>query len=227
MKRTDLLIERYRILADRYNASIAQEYRQDKTEILTLLTACKMCARAVTEIKNRLWTEYLRLNHQNEKAQRSGVTFLPAVVKLEELKAREKEARDAMAEIGAELLKLLDIWQAAGAAYEELLTFCNANYQGMKKQLGKFYEDAPTFSDLVFVHNLDYKNPRDTGFVENSVDAPLTHCVKEYFIKKILHDPAGKAAAHEAMLHFFPEVMEHAMTVCMDEDGVQRLYDKD
>lgn len=227
MKRTDLLIERYRILADRYNASIAQEYRQDKTEILTLLTACKMCARAVTEIKNRLWTEYLRLNHQNEKVQRSGVTFLPAVVKLEELKAREKEARDAMAEMGAELLKLLDIWQAAGAAYEELLTFCNANYQGMKKQLGKFYEDAPTFSDLVFVHNLDYKNPRDTGFVENSVDAPLTHCVKEYFIKKILHDPAGKAAAHEAMLHFFPEVMEHAITVCMDEDGVQRLYDKD
>ena len=39
MKRTDLLIERYRILADRYNASIAQEYRQDKTELLTLLTA--------------------------------------------------------------------------------------------------------------------------------------------------------------------------------------------
>ena len=51
--------------------------------------------------------------------------------------------------------------------------------------------------------------------------------LKEYFIKKILHDPAGKAAAHEAMLHFFPEVMEHAITVCMDEDGVQRLYDKD
>ena len=85
------------------------------------------------------------------------------------------------------------------------------------KQHVRYFGDLADTSGTSGTHPVSYTH----------LDAPLTHCVKEYFIKKILHDPAGKAAAHEAMLHFFPEIMEHAITVCMDEDGVQRLYDKD
>lgn len=230
IKRTDILIERYHVLVSQHNDLIKKGVMQSKAELLTLLTVCKMRARAFVESKNKLWTEYLRLKHQNEKAQKTGVTFLPAVVKLAELKKREEEARTAMAEMGDALIKLLDMWQAAGATYEELLTLCNANYPGMKKQLKDFYQNntdkQELFSRIVFVHNLDYKNPRDIGFLEDSVDAPLTHCIKEFFLDKMQNDPDIKESVHEAMCRFFPEVMENTLTVRTDEDGIQRLYDK-
>ena len=43
----------------------------------------------------------------------------------------------------------------------------------------------------------------------------------------MLHTAEGRQAAHEAMETVFPEVMENALTLVTDADGVERLIDKD
>ena len=84
-----------------------------------------------------------------------------------------------------------------------------------------------SFATLATAFNLDYKDPRNTGWLEDYIDAPLTHALKAYMQDLMLHTEAGKKAAHEAMNAVFPEIMENAMRMVTDEDGVRHLIDKD
>ena len=59
------------------------------------------------------------------------------------------------------------------------------------------------------------------------MDAPFTHALKAYLLDRMLHTEKGRAAAREAMEAVFPEIMENALTIVTDADGVQRLIDKD
>ena len=63
--------------------------------------------------------------------------------------------------------------------------------------------------------------------MEDCIDAPLTHALKAYMTDLMLHTEAGKKAAHEAMNAVFPEIMENALRMVTDADGVRRLIDKD
>lgn len=80
---------------------------------------------------------------------------------------------------------------------------------------------------MVFVHNLDYKDPRNTGWVEYEIDAPLTHAVKAHWMALVRHTDAGRKAAHKAMNAAFPGITENTLTVITDADGIQHLIDKD
>ena len=75
--------------------------------------------------------------------------------------------------------------------------------------------------------NLDYKDPRNRGWIEDEVDAPLTHAVKAHWIDLMRHTEAGRKAAHEAFEAVFPEIAENALTVVTDADGIRHLIDKD
>lgn len=231
MKNINALLKRREELCEQHNKLLEQGGCPSKQMIQNLLIVYRMLAREITVLHNVRWFEYRRMKHQNERMERAGITFLPAVSRLELLKKQDDEALIGMAELGETLMQLLDKWQAAGASYDELLTFCNANYPGMREQLNDFYngdsDSERDFSGLVFVHNLDYKNPRDTGCIEYEIDAPLTHCIKEYVTESILHNPEAKAVTCEAMAEAFPGIMDHATFMRTDEDGVRRFYDKD
>ena len=59
------------------------------------------------------------------------------------------------------------------------------------------------------------------------MDAPLTHAVKEYYLDLMLHTKEGREAAHSALEASFPEIMENALRLVTDADGVKHLVDKD
>lgn len=122
---------------------------------------------------------------------------------------------------------MLDLWQLAGATFEDLCNLCNRDPAQVRKELLESESTSDSFSGLAMVHNLDYKDPRETGWLEDSVDAPLTHALKAYMQDIMLHTEEGQKAAHAAMEAVFPEIMENAMTVVTGEDGVRRLIDRD
>ena len=136
-------------------------------------------------------------------------------------------AQKELAQVGEEIHQMLELWQVAGATFEDLCNLCNRDPAQVRKMLQASESAEDSFSKLAMVHNLDYKNPKDTGWLEDSVDAPLTHALKAYMLDTMLHTEAGRKAAHEAMKAIFPEIMENAMTVVTDEDGIRHLIDKD
>lgn len=115
-------------------------------------------------------------------------------------------------------------WQSTGATLDDLCSLCNRDPEQVREELDP---TEKLFSEMVFVHNLDYKDPRSTGWVEYEIDAPLTHAVKAHWIDLVRHTEAGRKAAHEAFEAVFPEIAENALTVVTDADGIQHLIDKD
>ena len=231
MKNLQAVVDRMQALAEEHDQYIARDQKPPLRVVQNLLVAYRMYARACTEMHNAYLDEYRRLKHKAAQAERDGVTFLPAKARLEGLHQVSKQLYVAMASAGEGLMLLLDWWQDAGATYDDLLRLCGADYPGMRAMLRDFYsgreDEDISFSDLVFVHNLDYKDPRETGWIEDDVDAPLTHCIKAAWSRKILTDPAVSAAASAAAQAVFPEIWENALTMHMNEDGERELYDKD
>lgn len=232
MKNMDKVMDRLITLGEAYGAAEARDERSSQaTTIRNILVLQRMQARHVMNEHLSYRDEERRLKRAMKKAEQDGVTFLPAVTRLKMLETLEASCRKMMAQNGELLMWLLDWWQEAGATYDDLLRFCGADYPGMRKRLNDFYSkyegDDRSFSGLVFVHNLDYKNPRETGWIEDYVDAPLTHCIKEWQFDKLHNDSRMKAAAHNALMEVFPDIMDNAMVMRTDDDGVKRLYDKD
>ena len=169
-----------------------------------------------------------------KKAEEAGITFSLAEARITQLETDYQKAHQEQIALGWIVMEALDQWQEAGATVRDLCNLCNRDYDQVfttleelmtKYNLGDWRDDR--FSALVCTHNLDYKNPRDTGWIDERVDAPLTHTAKEYMLDIMLHTAEGRQAAHEAMETVFPEVMENALTLVTDADGVERLIDKD
>lgn len=160
------------------------------------------------------------------KAKEEGISFPLGDQRLEQLGKVSAQKRKELVDTGSVLCMALDMWQSFGATLHDLANLCNRSCGDVVEEIG---EDrlGDDFSGLVFVYNLDYKDPRDRGWIDYDVDAPLTHAVKEYWMDLMLHTEAGRAASHEALEQCFPEIMENAMTLVTDADGVQRLIDKD
>lgn len=70
---------------------------------------------------------------------------------------------------------MLDLWQQAGATFEDLCNICNRDPAQVRKELLESESIDDSFAGLVMVHNLDYKDPRNSGWLEDYIDAPLTH----------------------------------------------------
>lgn len=161
-----------------------------------------------------------------KKAKKQGITFTLGEKKIEQLKEPAKEARAKLSAAGETLSVALDMWQRAGATLWDLCNLCNRDYGKVLEEVREDRMDE-TFSSLIFVYNLDYKDTRNRGWIDYDVDAPLTHAIKEYFLDLMLHTAEGRAASHKALEECFPEVMENAMTMVTDDDGVKHLIDKD
>ncbi|MEA4955037.1 MAG: hypothetical protein VB096_05930 [Pseudoflavonifractor sp.] len=162
-----------------------------------------------------------------KKAEESGISFPFGEMQIKKLQTAIDAAKDELISVGRSMAVVLDLWQRAGATLSDLCNLCNRDYEQVLKEACKMNDQGDEFSRLVFIHNLDYKNPRDTGWLEETVDAPFTHAIKEYMLDVMLNTKEGRAASHEAMEAVFPEIMENAMTMITDADGARHLIDKD
>lgn len=174
-----------------------------------------------------LWGEIRGLRRSVKKMDTAGMKFPFGEMRIRKLEGEQAAAEKELAHIGEEIHYMLELWQLTGATFEDLCNLCNRDPAQVREELLESEDTADSFSKLAMVHNLDYKNPRDSGWLEDSVDAPLTHALKAYMLDTMLHTEAGRKASHEAMEAIFPEIMENAMTVVTDEDGVRRLIDRD
>lgn len=193
---------------------------------LAYLVILRHCARAAHDLSERKYKEICDLDSIVDKAKKDGITCVLTKPRLKQLREEAKKARDALARVGGTICSTLDLWQEAGATFEDLCSLCNRNPEQVRAELRD--EDLiKSFSKLATIENLDYKNPRETGFIEDYVDAPLTHALKAYLVWAMTETEEGRKRTHEAMERFFPEIMENAYTEVTDEDGVRHLYDKD
>lgn len=101
--------------------------------------------------------------------------------------------------LGKNLWLILDLWETLGGSFENLCNLCNISYKKgleFKRELGNH-----TFAEYIFITTMDYKNKGDC--IEESPDAPLTFCIKEYMMNQILHTKEGAKAAHQTFEKIF------------------------
>lgn len=144
------------------------------------------------------------------------IIFPPLEVQIKQLNQDLLQKRRHLANWGENLIHDLDLWQASGATLNDLCNLCNRRYEDVRAKIPKA-DSGMNFSELIFIHNLDYNHKGDWLEYEN--DAPLTHAIKEYMLDIMLHTHQGNQAAHKALEACFPDIMDSAIHQSTDYDG--------
>ena len=197
-----------------------------KKDTRTMLVLYRLRAReAVTDLV--LDTDALRsLKRALKKAEQAGIMFPMGEKRVKTLEEKVKLQRERLVGYGESIVVTLDWWQGIGATLEDLCNLCNRDHKQVLREIKPERVDLE-FSSLIFVYNLDYKDPRNRGWIDYDVDAPFTHAVKDYFLELMISTPEGRAASHRALEECFPGILEGALMEVTDADGVRRLIDKD
>lgn len=203
-----------------------KDISQAKSALRTSLIFLRLHARACADDLTKVAEELRATRRDIKKMEREGVAFPLAKQRVKMLDKAKKAAREELAAAGSAILYVLDSWQLAGATLAELCNLCSRDYTQVLHEI-KEERCGLEFSSLIFVYILDYKDPRNRGRITFDVDAPLTHAVKEFFLKQMIETPEGRAASRRAMEACFPDIMESALTEIVDPDGIHRLIDKD
>lgn len=205
-------------------ATLLGNLEKAKRDTTTLLILYRLQSRAASQVLVEKRAAIRSLDRSIKKAESAGIAFPLGAQRLLKLREEYHTADDELAEVGKSICLALNLWQSVGATLEDLCNICNCDPAQVRPKLDP---TEKLFSEMVFIHNLDYKNPHDKGWLEDEVDAPLTHAVKAHWIDLMLHTEAGRKAAHEAFESVFPEIAENALTVVIDADGIRHLIDKD
>lgn len=197
-----------------------------KKDTRTVLVLYRLQARETVANLTHDTEELRSLKRALKKAEQAGITFPMGKQRVKTLEEKVKLQRAALVDYGQSITATLDFWQSIGATLADLCNLCNRDYTQVLKEI-KPERVEREFSSLIFVYNLDYKDPRNRGWIDFDVDAPFTHAVKEFFLDRMINTPEGRAASHRAMEECFPGIMEGALMEVTDADGVRRLIDKD
>lgn len=199
---------------------------KSRKDARTLLVLYRVQARdTVTQLVQN--TADLRaLKRSLKKAEQAGIAFPMGEMRVKILEEKNQALRRMLVNLGQAITVTLDFWQSIGATLADMCNLCNRDYGRVLKEIKPKRVDEK-FSALIFVHNLDYKDPRNRGWIDFDVDAPFTHAVKEYFLDLMINTPEGRKVSHRAMEECFPGIMENALTIVTDADGVRRVIDKD
>lgn len=191
-----------------------------KREILGQLVLLRFMIRENMRLHNEAWDNLRFYERKKNTLKQMGVAVPFLDREIQKQMGFVKAFKSTLAIFGQSLFH----GQEAGATRDDLLNLCNAHRLAdwNKRKLDE--DEHDNFSGLVFVYNLDY--PDDgSEFIEETVDAPFTHAMKEFMLRIMLHTPEGREASHQAMMEVFPEAMENAMTVRENEFGEKCLYD--
>ena len=205
-------------------ASVQGNRGELRRDMLSLLVLYRLRSRDASQELAEKWAAIRALDRSMRKAESAGISFPLGTQRLSKLLEEYRAAEGKLAEVGKDICLALDFWQSTGATLDDLCNLCNCDPVQVKENLDP---TEKLFSEMVFAHNLDYKDPRNAGWVEYEIDAPLTHAVKAHWIDLVRHTESGRKAAHEAFKSVFPEIAENALTVVTDADGIQHLIDKD
>ena len=192
----------------------------------TLLVLYRVRARDTVANLTQDTAELRAFKRSLKKAEQAGITFPMGKQRAKVLEEKVKTLRAMLVDYGKSITVTLDYWQSIGATLEDLCNLCNRGYKQVLKEIKPERVDRE-FSALIFVYNLDYKDPRNRGWIDFDVDAPFTHAVKDYFLELMISTPEGRAASHRALEECFPGILEGALMEVTDADGVRRLIDKD
>ena len=192
----------------------------------TLLVLYRVRARDTVANLTQDTDELHSLKRTLKKAGQAGIVFPLGEKRVETLEKKVKLQRERLVGYGESIVVTLDWWQGIGATLEDLCNLCNRDHKQVLREIKPERVDLE-FSSLIFVYNLDYKDPRNRGWIDYDVDAPFTHAVKDYFLELMISTPEGRAASHRALEECFPGILEGALMEVTDADGVRRLIDKD
>lgn len=195
-----------------------------RQQVKTLLVLYRLQSRYTSQRITNARGSLRSVVRGQKKLKSAGITIPLVDDRKKKLQKDLQAAESELALIGEQIFETLDLWESLGATMEDLCKLCNCD---LTQVLAKLDTPKMPFSQITCVYNLDYKNPHDKGWLEDEVDAPFTHALKAYLLDRMLHTEKGRAAAREAMEAVFPEIMENALTIVTDADGVQRLVDKD
>ncbi len=173
----------------------------------TLLVLYRLQARGADQRVLRARETVRTLEREMKELAKTGVSLPLLEPQLKKARAELKAADTKLADVGEAVCYALDLWQSVGATLEDLCNLCNRDPAQVRDQIGPENVGDP-LSKLATVYNLDYKDPRDTGWLEDEVDAPLTHALKAFLLDKMLNTKEGKEAAHRALQEVFPEIRE-------------------
>ena len=193
----------------------------------TLLVLYRLQSRAATNRLQDVAAEVCSAERAMKQAEQSGIAFPLGEQRIEQLRQDLRVARDGLVETGRGICLALDLWQSLGATLQDLCNLCNRDYEQVKDKINRLKDLDRPFFGLIFIHNLDYKDPRDRGWIDYDIDAPFTHAIKEYHLDLMLNTPEGQEASREAFAHCFPEVWEKRLYSYTDADGITRMVDKD
>lgn len=177
-----------------------------------------LCLARATAV--RLIAEYVKIQESKKRFQKivnhfsKQKNFNKTVSVVNPYQEAEKRYRDTIAELGGLFFTMLDEWQKYGASTAELRTFCNGCGSAWFKRIS---DSGTEFSSVVGAGYADYKETGD--WLETIPEAPLSVCLREFFLYSILHTEHGKAAAKFALHSTFPELKDSFLYRCIDEDG--------
>lgn len=196
------------------------------SSLQTELVLLRMEIRCVMQDYISLRDEARGLERQQRKLKDSNiaVTFLGSWIK--KRKADLKRTRSCLIYAGYIATDRLDAWQACGATLKDLCNLCNRqNYDEVQRMVTEYSESK--FSGIMFVHNLDYPVSDKCEWIDDHIDAPFTHAVKEFMLDQMINTPEGRKASDEALKAVFPDIWENALIQQVDEDGNEYFTDRE
>lgn len=189
-------------------------------EVRRALIAARFVVRGVLETYNAAQSKRRAISHRLSTIKQQGVLFPMLNLQLEEINAVCERQKTMLADLGALCRNYLDLWQEKGATFEDFCDLC-----GLAPRLRKEAQERKCFSEMVFIHDFDYRPRYHDGWIDTEDDGSFTHALKEYFINFMLTTDEGRCAAHQAMEECFPDLMDKVLTLATDDDGNQVLFD--
>lgn len=192
-----------------------------------LLINFRRLARTIIENYNYYSFHLRRVNRERNKLKQQDMTFLPLEKQAQTYRFMLEDSRRRMTDVGEQMFWFLDGWQQAGATLRDLCDLCSKPYQQAVKEISPDRLDD-AFSGIMFVHCLDYQHDfSDSGSYDTEVDAPFTHCIKEYMLDQMLTNPDAKRAADEAFEMCFPELAAKMVTPATTAEGETVYFDRE
>lgn len=200
-----------------------KDFEMTKKLELTAILLLRWKTRAIIARQLDLRDELRATERSMKKLSQDSIKFPLGERRIEKLRQDLKAIRKELVEVGQATVDALDLWQILGASLYELVNLCNRSYAQVLREIGP---DAMNrrFSELIFIYNLDYKST--LTWIDCHVDAPLTHSILAYHQDQIMNTKIGQKAADRALRECFPGIVENALRMVTDEDGVRYLVDK-
>lgn len=133
---------------------------QAKRDATTLLVLYRLQSRAASQELTEKREEMRALYRSLRKAESAGISFPLGTQRLSKLLEEYRAAEGELAEVGKAICLALDFWQSTGATLDDLCNLCNRDPEQVREELDP---TEKLFSEMVFAHNLDYKDPRNAG----------------------------------------------------------------